>query len=100
MSQRISLSAESRQDLREIVDYYEERQENLGQRFIHELVVVLERVVDRPGSFPNLYRDVRRARFDHFPYGVFFRRDSEGVIRVIAIVHLHRHPRAWRGRRK
>jgi toxin ParE1/3/4 len=87
----------ARNDLRDIFDYYEQRKAGLGRQFLAALVDTLEFVVERPGSFPEVWSDVRRARLAHFPYGVFFRTSAD-TIHVIAVMHLHRDSGAWRRR--
>jgi plasmid stabilization system protein ParE len=87
----------ARNDLGEIVDYYEQQKARLGRQFLAALVSTLEFVVERPSSFPEVCADVRRARLTKFPYGVFFRFTPD-TIQVIAIMHLHRDPGAWRRR--
>jgi plasmid stabilization system protein ParE len=101
MTRRISLSVEARRDIHTVIDYYDLEGEGLGDKFLGELAAILDTVVERPKSFPEIYRNIRRAQLDRFRYGVFFRlTDSERSIRVIAVVHLHRDPRTWQRRAK
>jgi len=51
----------------------------------------------RPGSFPAVHNDVRRALLKRFPYGVFFL-VGDAAISVIAIFHAKRDPRIWQQR--
>jgi hypothetical protein len=48
-------------------------------------------------QFPALERGVRRAQLAVFPYAVFFRFSAD-VVTVIGVLHLHRHPDAWKRR--
>ncbi|MGH7214818.1 MAG: type II toxin-antitoxin system RelE/ParE family toxin, partial [Tepidisphaeraceae bacterium] len=73
MSYRIRLSPEARADLRQQLDFYEREQAGLGQRFVQMFVAAIEKIVDRPTSFPEVHTGTRRARIEHFPHGVFFR---------------------------
>jgi plasmid stabilization system protein ParE len=94
---RIGLSREARADLRQARAYYDGQRNGLGREFVVAIVDTLEVVVERPGSFPQVHSDVRRAIVKRFPYGVFFRLVG-GAVRVIAIMHLHRDPGTWRRR--
>ena len=91
------MSADARADVRDTRDYYEAQRSGLGRRFLQALVESLDQVIERPRSFPVVHPGVRRAMLRKFPYGVFFREPTDAV-HVIAIVHLHRHPNAWRRR--
>jgi plasmid stabilization system protein ParE len=93
----VSLSAEARRDLRQIVDYYNLQRPGLGQRFVLAVVDRPEAVAETPGSFPQVYADLRRSIVRKFPYGIFYRTVDE-VVRVVAIMHLHRDPESWRRR--
>lgn len=44
-----------------------------------------------------LGREVRRAQMGTFPYAVFFRVEGD-VVTVLGVLHLHRHPKAWKRR--
>ena len=91
------MSPAARNDLRDIVTYYQQRQTGLDRRFLAALVDTLGIVVERPASFPEVFANVRRARLNRFPYGIFFQ-ISNSTIHVIAVMHLHRDPRAWQRR--
>jgi plasmid stabilization system protein ParE len=93
----LRLSILARRDLQDAVIYYESQQAHLGQRFLGELVEAIDTIVERPTSLPVVHRDIRRARLDKFPYGVFFRM-VDGVIRIIAIVDLRRRSDVWQRR--
>jgi plasmid stabilization system protein ParE len=96
-SRRVGLSAEARRDLRQTVDWYDRQRPGLGERFLQSLVDTLDLVTERPGAFPLVHLDIRRAIVRRFPYGVFFRLIGE-TIRVVAVMHLHRDPDTWRRR--
>lgn len=85
-------------ELREARDWYEQQGAGIGVRLVQAVDVVLLQLSENPQRFPTIYRDIRRALVRRFPYGVFFQ-DQPDHIRVIAIVHLHRHPDTWKRRR-
>jgi plasmid stabilization system protein ParE len=93
----VSLSRLARQDLRQARDYYDQQRAGLGRRWVLAVVDALDAIVARPGSFPVVHADLRRAIVKRFPYGVFFRTAQEDI-RVVAILHLHRDPGTWRRR--
>ena len=52
---------------------------------------------ERPLQFPAVASDVRRGLLHTFPYAVYFR-PSDAAIVVLAVLHLRRNPKVWRGR--
>jgi len=78
--------------------WYEEQRPNLGVEFLDQLSVLFERVANRPLQFSAIDGPVRRALLHRFPYGVYFDPTGEEV-RVLAVLHLLRHPDTWKTRR-
>lgn len=93
----IRIAAVAIDELRDAESWYEGRGPGLGKRLVLAVDRVLDDITERPSRFPVVHRDIRRALARPFPYGVFFR-DMDQFVRVIAIVHLHRHPGIWRRR--
>jgi len=79
------------------MDFYEERAEGLGGEFLHEVETTIKRICDMPGTWPRLSESVRRCLTRRFPYGILYR-DARDRIEIVAIMHLHRHPDAWKKR--
>jgi mRNA-degrading endonuclease RelE of RelBE toxin-antitoxin system len=77
--------------------YYEERVTGLGSDFLDEI----EHGVNRIRQFPllsSVYEDeYRRYLLKRFPYGMIYRIETEKIF-IIAVAHLHRKPRYWKGR--
>ena len=78
--------------------WYQKQRPGLGDEFLGELEIVLERLKNRPESLAVIHRDVRIAAVDRFPYGVYFRL-APHEIRVLAVLHLQRNPALWQRRR-
>ncbi|XXT14767.1 hypothetical protein WME94_31425 [Sorangium sp. So ce429] len=76
---------------------YERERRDLGFRFESEVDVTIRRAIENPLQFPEIEPGIRRAVVRIFPYGVFFLLE-EPLVLVIAVLHLHRHPDAWKGR--
>lgn len=84
-------------DVADAADWYESQKTGLGIRFLDEIERVLSRVRSNPLQFPEIEPGVRRGLLRRFPYSVYFS-VGEAAIRVIAILHQHRHPDTWRNR--
>jgi plasmid stabilization system protein ParE len=84
-------------DLAEAYDWYEEREEGLGETFLDAFEARVEAIRENPRSFPVVHRDVRRSLLRRFPYMVLYRVESLQVT-VIGCLHGRRDPRSWQER--
>ena len=84
-------------DLEDAARWYEGEQAGLAERFLSDVDRTLARIRERPLQFPTVAGEVRRALLHTFPYAVYFRASDQGIV-VLAVLHLRRNPRIWRGR--
>ena len=84
-------------DVREAAFWYESKREGLGVEFTLELDSLYERIAKNPEQFPAIEQRTRRALLRRFPYAVYFVVGDAAVV-VIAVLHQHRQPGAWRAR--
>jgi plasmid stabilization system protein ParE len=98
MTTRVVVQPQSDLDIQAAALWYEEQQNGLGMRFLDELDLVFRRIKENPRQFPRVEAEIHRALLHRFPYGVYFLVESEEVT-VLAVLHLHRHPDVWKGRR-
>jgi plasmid stabilization system protein ParE len=93
----LRFSAESIRDIENAVYYYNIERAGLGEEFRAELAAKIDSISANPHAFQVIYKDGRRACLSRFPYGVFFR-ERKNLIRIVAVIHLHRDPRTWQRR--
>ena len=79
-------------------DWYEERRPGLGADFSAAVDRAVERIEERPSSFPYVHEQIRRAVLRRFPYAVFFQVLQDEIV-ILGVVHNRRHPRSWQSRR-
>jgi plasmid stabilization system protein ParE len=87
----------ARAELVEAQDWYERRHAGLGMHFREEVEATVLRLQENPHQFPAVCRGVHRARLHKFPYGLFFRVETN-VLVVIACFHGSRDPQRWERR--
>jgi plasmid stabilization system protein ParE len=92
---RVEIREEAERDIFDAALWYEQERAGFGFRFENEVGQILERLIDNPLQFPVMERGVRRAPMGIFPYAVFFRFE-DSVVSVLAVLHLHRHPKTWK----
>ena len=59
-------------DLRDALNWYEDKQPGLGQEFLEAIDAKLKRIESNPLQFPILRGQTRRAIVTRFPYGTFY----------------------------
>ena len=79
--------------------WYRERGFELGKEFLRSFDACLATIQRLPESHPFVYRDIRRALLNRFPYGVFYVREGD-TITVLACFHAKRNPTTWKERAK
>jgi plasmid stabilization system protein ParE len=79
-------------------EWYRLQSNNLDLDFLEALSAVIARIGDAPEQFPVIHRNTRRAFVRRFPYAVFFRVVTDGVV-ILAVLHQARSPDVWRRRR-
>ena len=98
MKRRTFVRPEAQADIRGAARWYEDRESGLGLRFVREIRTSLQHINKNPLMFPIIEEDVRRALVHKFPYSVYFVHEPDAVV-VIAVLHQHRRPDAWKPRR-
>lgn len=97
------VASAAEQDAADAVMWYDAQREGLGDEFLQALWAALEMIESFPTRFPVVtgkrsHRAFRQALLSRFPYRVIFELQTDDVCVVLAIVHVRRHPDAWRER--
>ena len=79
-------------ELDDTFEYYEFQQENLGYRFVEEVMNSLELIVAYPEAWTKSSSSTRR--FKTFPYGIIYQK-RDNLILIVAIANLHKEPDYW-----
>jgi toxin ParE1/3/4 len=98
MATKIVLKPAAEKDIYESVEWYEEQQEKLGQRFLFELDFIFSQITSSPHLFPIVFKKFRRAVMLSFPFCVYFAVENEIII-ILAVHHSKRSPLTWKKRK-
>ena len=79
------------------VEFYEDQQPGLGERFIQRVGNALETLRTTPRVGTPFGRSTRRIVLHHFPFNVIYALDDSTVL-IVAIAHQHRKPGYWSDR--
>jgi len=94
---RLRLTREAELDLDAAHAWYHAQSRRLAREFLAALSTAIASIRRHPEAYQLVDPTMRRALLRRFPYGIFFRNLSQHI-RVVAIVHLYRHPLTWRRR--
>ncbi|HMR48249.1 MAG TPA: type II toxin-antitoxin system RelE/ParE family toxin [Arachnia sp.] len=100
----ISWHPEARAEFDADIDWHDDREVGLGDRFEDEVLVALDASVAAPEAWavwPGWDREpvVRSKRVREFPYRVvYFVQDDQ--LTIVAVAHTKRRPGYWQGRIK
>ncbi|MNE83829.1 Plasmid stabilization system protein [compost metagenome] len=97
MIRKIRFRQEAESELKDALDWYEACAAGLGTEFLKALDSCLARISHQPKSYPLVHGQARRALFRHFPYGLIYREDADGIL-IIACHHQRQRPERWRKR--
>jgi len=80
------------QELRNIIDYYNQCSQSLGIAFLNEFERQIFKTAALPTQWQVVESDIRRALMKRFPYVIYFRVPANDVLRVMVVKHQRRHP--------
>lgn len=86
MSYRVVVRAKAEIDMVTAAKWYEDQSPGLGTEFLRAVEGCIASVARNPAMYAIVYRNVRRALFRRFPFGVFFLL-TDDCITVIACLH-------------
>lgn len=66
----------------------------LGGRFFDEMERLIADVCQRPGMYRYIRPPIRRHFSMNFPFGILYE-DKPDIVRILAVMPLHRDPNYW-----
>jgi toxin ParE1/3/4 len=90
---RVELHPEADAEFAAQVEYYEDRQPGLGQRFYREMMGCLDWIAKNP-TVPRLRKSYRRVSLKVFPFYIAYVVERD-LIWVLAVAHGARRPGYW-----
>lgn len=85
MNYTIFIKPEAELDILKTAQWYEEKQHNLGSRFLDEIEEKLNLIKSNPLHYQVRYRTTRLALIKHFPCAIHFAVEKDKVI-VLAVL--------------
>ena len=80
-------------------DYYDKQIAGLGKKFLLEVEHILNRIKNKPLSFPIYFDGYRKALLRKFPYSIIYKNDGTDIF-ILAVAHQKRKPKYYLNRLK
>ncbi len=75
-------------------DWYDSQRVGLGDEFIDELDVAIEKAHNNPLLYQKAHSEIRRVLLRRFPYAVFFVA-TDNQVSVLALLRQSENPEKW-----
>ena len=85
-------------ELNEAIDYYNERQLDLGKEFNKEVYSTIQTILAFPEAWFALSKSTRRCLLYRFPYGIIYQ-ILQNEILIIAVMQLNKRSHYWKKRK-
>jgi len=89
---KLKIRTLAQQDIQNIIDYYDEINSKITDRFLNMLFTELEIIKENPLIFAIKYRKTRVSYLKKFPFGIHFKITNK-TIHILAIMHTSKNPR-------
>jgi toxin ParE1/3/4 len=77
-------------DIHEAAKYYDTQRAGLGDEFLAEVDHGVSEIVADPLRFELVRNGIRRYLVHRFPYGIYYRLLSVGVVQIVVVKHHRR----------
>ena len=76
----------------DILNFYSKLNVEISREFFTEVSLIEKNIISFPEMYKIRYKNLRRVNLNKFPFCIFYRIESENIIRLIKIVHQSRDP--------
>jgi plasmid stabilization system protein ParE len=96
---KIDVLEVARQEFDEAFEYYESRQQGMGEDFRVAVQEQVRKIAAHPGAWLLVRPGIRKCLGSRFLYDVIYQKVGEGIL-VLALAHRKRRPLYWQDRMK
>jgi len=95
---KVKFRPEAVVEFNQSTDWYEARQNGLGQKFIASIDSAIKTILASPTRFRCIYKEVRLLSVKGFPYQIYYRVLDDDKVEVLSVFHVRQNPEIWRRR--
>ncbi len=89
--------SEALQEVFDAAEWYSLQEDGLRDRFLKQWKAAENRLMANPKMYRCFEEDLRKCRFEDFPYLIVYQITDEQV-RIYAVMHTSRRPGYWKDR--
>lgn len=93
MSSRLVILPTAQIEMADAVDWYEQQQNGLGERFILFIEGFLKKIAQNPLHYPEKNPPFREAYAKTFPYLVIYQINSNLDVVIYSVFHIKQNPK-------
>ncbi len=97
MKYQLKFTDEAKQDIKRASIWYNNKRKKLGIEFLSNVEFILPTLQQNPFQFAVVYRNVRKAKVERFPYTILYVMKGDLII-IFAVFHASRNPNIWKTR--
>jgi plasmid stabilization system protein ParE len=87
------LSTRAQNEIAQSWDWYEERQQTLGDRFVEEVTSKIRLIEQNPERYPTPYKSYKETSLNIFPFLIIYRINrKKKSIRIVSVFHTSLNP--------
>jgi plasmid stabilization system protein ParE len=88
------LSSRAQKEIAISWNWYEERQQGLGDRFVKEVITRIRDIEKTPDRYPTRYKTYKEILVPSFPFLIIYRIiKTKKSIRVVSVFHTSQSPK-------
>ena len=81
----------------DITECFQQDQPKIGDDFPQTLDDAFEQILPGPEMFATVHNEIRQMKIRRFPYVTSYLSEVDRIV-VLAVLHGHRNPEAWKQR--
>lgn len=87
------LSTRAQKEITQAWEWYEERQQTLGDRFIKEVINKLRLIEQNPERYPTRYKSYKETSVNVFSFVIIYRINrKKRSVRIVSVFHTSLNP--------
>jgi plasmid stabilization system protein ParE len=94
------LSEEARKEAQKAYQWYEEKQEGLGEQFLIEVIATSQTICINPKGYRKRLKEIRGLMLNRFPYMLLYTIEKDHQVRILSVFHTSRNPESWKSKNR
>jgi len=87
------LSSRAQKEITQAWEWYEDRQQTLGDRFVKEVINKIRVIVQNPERYPTRYKSYKETSVNIFPFLIIYRiSHKKKSVRIVSVFHTSLNP--------